>query len=186
MGRNAGFTANERQGKAIEHVHGPMLVVAGAGTGKTTVLAHRIAHLVASGHARPDEIVALTYTEAAAAHLKKRVAEVLGRDASGLQASTFHAYGNKLLIDAGRGFGVLDEKDVWVLLRRRLNELPLKHYQPPRDPAEFFDALMQFFSRCQDELVDAARYRQYVDELRAGKHTLPRVAPSKVDATLSR
>jgi superfamily I DNA/RNA helicase len=157
MGQKGGFTPNERQRQAIEHVHGPMLVVAGAGTGKTTVLAHRIAYLIANGHAQPNEIVALTYTDAAAAHLKKRVSEVLGQDAAGLQASTFHAYGNNLLIAAGRGFGVLDDKDVWVLLRRRLNELPLKHYQPPRDPAEFLDALMQFFSRCQDELVDSER-----------------------------
>ena len=180
-----GFVPNDRQKQAIEHVHGPMLVVAGAGTGKTTVLAHRIAYLIANHHARPDEIVALTYTDAAAAHLKKRVAEVLGRDAAGLQASTFHAYGNNLLIAAGRGFGVLDEKDVWVLLRRRLSELPLKLYQPPRDPAEFLDALMQFFSRCQDELVDSARYRRYVDDLRTGRHPLPRVAPAKIDGTLS-
>ncbi len=186
MGQNGGFTANERQRQAIEHEHGPMLVVAGAGTGKTTVLAHRIASLIANGHARPNEIVALTYTEAAAGHLKKRVAEVLGRDAEGLQASTFHAYGNKLLIGAGRGFGVLDEKDVWILLRRRLSELPLKHYQPPRDPGEFLEALMQFFSRCQDELVDAARYRKYVEDVRAGKYPLPRVALTKIDDTLAR
>ena len=185
MGQSGGFTPNERQRQAIEHVHGPMLVVAGAGTGKTTVLAHRIAYLIADGHARADEIVALTYTDAAAVHLKKKTSEVLGRDAAGLQASTFHAYGNNLLMSAGRGFGVLDEKDVWVLLRRRLSELPLRHYQPPRDPGEFLDALMQFFSRCQDELVDAARYRKYVEDLRAGKCGLPRVALSKIDATLS-
>lgn len=180
-----GFIPNDRQRQAIEHVSGPMLVVAGAGTGKTTVLAHRVAYLIANGHARPDEIVALTYTEAAASHLKKRVSEVLRRDAAGLQASTFHAYGNNLVITAGRGFGVLDEKDVWVLLRRRIGELPLKYYQPPRDPAEFFDALMHFFSRCQDELVDSGRYRRYVDDLRAGKCPLPRVAPAKIDDTLS-
>src|SRR5690242_3494917 len=114
-----GFVPNDRQRQAIEHVHGPMLVVAGAGTGKTTVLSHRVANLIANGHPGPNAIVALNYTEAAAAHLKKRVSEVLGRDAAGLQASTFHAYGNNLLMGAGRGFGVLDDKDVWVLLRRR-------------------------------------------------------------------
>ena len=67
--------ANSRQ--AIEHVHGPMLVVAGAGTGKTTVLARRIAHLINSGAAKPDEILAVTYTRNSAAELVERVADIL-------------------------------------------------------------------------------------------------------------
>jgi len=57
---------DERQREAIEHVRGPMLVLAGAGTGKTTVLTQRIAHLIREDHARPDEILALTYTDNAA------------------------------------------------------------------------------------------------------------------------
>jgi DNA helicase-2/ATP-dependent DNA helicase PcrA len=185
-----GFVPNDRQRQAIEHVHGPMLVVAGAGTGKTTVLARRIAFLIANGHARPDEILAVTYTDAAALHLKNTVATTLREagiraDASGLHASTFHAHCNKLLKEAGREFGVVDDKDLWILLRRRLDRLPLKHYLPARDPGEFLDALRQFFSRCQDELVDSARYRKYVEELRAGQHPLPRVAPAKQDAALT-
>src|SRR5260221_2811193 len=89
---------DERQREAIEHVHGPMLVLAGAGTGKTTVLTQRIAHLIREGHARPDEILALTYTDNAAEEMKKRVqAELDGRDSSGLQVQTFHAWCNNLL-----------------------------------------------------------------------------------------
>src|SRR5882762_9437530 len=96
---------DERQREAIEHVHGPMLVLAGAGTGKTTVLTQRIAHLIREGHARPDEILALTYTDNAADEMKRRVqTELDGRDSSGLQVSTFHAYCNNLLIRLERSF----------------------------------------------------------------------------------
>src|SRR5271157_4555502 len=63
------FTPTEQQRLAIEHVHGPMLVVAGAGTGKTTVLSRRIAHLINTGEAKPDEILAVTYTRNGAAEL---------------------------------------------------------------------------------------------------------------------
>jgi superfamily I DNA/RNA helicase len=66
---------DERQQQAIEHVHGPMLVIAGAGTGKTTVLTQRVANLIREGHARPDEIVALTYTDNSAAEMMARVRE---------------------------------------------------------------------------------------------------------------
>src|SRR5260370_33166483 len=81
-----------RQREAIEHVHGPMLVLAGAGTGKTTVLTQRIAHLIREGPARPDEILALTYTDNAADEMKRRVqAELDEKNADGLQVLTFHA-----------------------------------------------------------------------------------------------
>src|ERR1700747_2829808 len=83
---------DERQQEAIEHIHGPMLVVAGAGTGKTTVLIRRIAQLIRDRHASPGEILALTYTENAAKEMRERVhAELRGADTSQLRAMTFHA-----------------------------------------------------------------------------------------------
>ena len=75
--RPRAFEPDERQREAIEHVHGPVLVIAGAGTGKTTVLTRRIAHLVREGHARPDEILAVTYTKNAAQEMRQRVEEEL-------------------------------------------------------------------------------------------------------------
>src|SRR6266481_10038088 len=85
------FTPNPKQKQAIEHALGPMLVLAGAGTGKTTVLVERIAWLIEHGHARPEEILAVTFTENAAAELKSRVERRLGRRAP-IWAGTFHAY----------------------------------------------------------------------------------------------
>ncbi len=164
------FEPNPEQTKAIEHVSGPMLVVAGAGTGKTTVLAERYARLMATGHARAGEILAVTYTEEATKHLRAKIIERLRAngitfDPDELRVSTFHAYCFGLLECAGRGFRVLDQQDYWIYLRRQLDKLPLKLYLPPRDPGEFLAALLGFFSRCQDELVDARKYAAYVEGL---------------------
>src|SRR6202051_1148435 len=88
--RSAPFAPDDRQREAIEHVHGPMLVVAGAGTGKTSVLVNRIARLVQEGHAEPDEILALTYTKNSAAELGERVGVLVGK--AGVHTATFHDY----------------------------------------------------------------------------------------------
>src|ERR1700680_4707142 len=77
ISRPTPFIPDDRQREAIEHVHGPMLVVAGAGTGKTSVLTHRIERLVGEGHAQPHEILALTYTVNAAREMRDRVGKLL-------------------------------------------------------------------------------------------------------------
>lgn len=171
---------DERQQQAIEHIHGPMLVIAGAGTGKTTVLTQRIANLIREGHARPGEIVALTYTDNSAAEMKARVkAELKGTAIDDLQASTFHAWCNGLLHRRGAGFGVLDEKDLWVFLRRRIRDLRLKHFVRAANVGQFLDSLLDFMRRCQDELIGPAEYSRYVERLERGEIPLPRVASSK-------
>jgi DNA helicase-2/ATP-dependent DNA helicase PcrA len=106
---SAPFVPDEQQRKAIEHVHGPMLVIAGAGTGKTSVLIRRIARLVEQGHAQPEEILALTYTVAAATEMRDRVRTLLGKP---IRSLTFHDYCLDLLKHHGQDFGVLDDKDL--------------------------------------------------------------------------
>ena len=174
------FNPDEMQKQAIEHVHGPMLVIAGAGTGKTTVLTRRIAHLVNEGHARPDEILALTYTENAAAEMADRAALELGKSKlKGLQATTFHAYCFGLLKRADRGFAVLDDQDLWIYVRRRIHELHLQHFVRAANVSQFLKALNDFMRHCQDELVPATRYRRYVEQLERGEVNPPRVSKSK-------
>src|SRR5450432_1121665 len=169
-----------QQQQAIEHVAGPMLVVAGAGTGKTTVLIHRIAHLVRQGHARPDEILALTYTDNAAKEMLDRARnELPSEDSAGLQVCTFHAYCNELLKRRGRGFGVLVDEDLWVFLRRNIRELKLKHFVRAANVSEFLKDLKEFMRRCQDELVGPEEYREYVRRVERGELPLPRVSKSK-------
>lgn len=174
----APFTPDENQRVAIEHVHGPMLVIAGAGTGKTTVLTRRIARLVRDGHARPDEILALTYTENAAAEMRQRVQKEVGADVP-VQAMTFHAYCFRLLDNCGKKFSVLDDKDLWIFLRKRIRDLGLKYFVRAANVSKFLDDLLDFMRRCQDELVDPNHYAEYVDKLNCRALPLPRVAKSK-------
>ncbi len=159
-----------------------MLAIAGAGTGKTTVLTQRVANLIREGHARPDEILALTYTDNSAAEMMARVrGELKGAstEIQGLQACTFHAWCNELLKRRGAGFGVLDERDLWVFLRRRIRDLRLKHFVRAANVGQFLDSLLDFMRRCQDELVDPEQYAEYVIRLERGEFPLPRVARSK-------
>jgi DNA helicase-2/ATP-dependent DNA helicase PcrA len=170
---------DEFQRQAIEHVHGPMLVIAGAGTGKTTVLTQRVAHLIHEGHARPDEILALSYTENSAAEMLARVRGELKSAAVGLQTGTFHEWCNRLLKSRGADFRLLDDKDLWVYLRRRIRDLRLKHFVRAANVGQFLDSLLEFMRRCQDELIGPADYAAYVQRLERGEIPLPRVARSK-------
>lgn len=175
--RPAPFTPDERQSEAIKHVHGPMLVVAGAGTGKTSVLTHRIERLVKEGHARAEEILALTYTVNAAEEMRARVRQLLGGKT--VQAATFHDYCLQLLKQVGQDFGVLDEKDLWIYLRRRIRDLHLEHYIRAANVGQFLNDLIEFVGRCHDELVTPERYSEYVERLERKEVPIPRVMKSK-------
>ena len=178
---------DQPQRQAIEHVAGPMLVVAGAGTGKTTVLVQRVANLIREGHARADEIVALTYTDNSAAEMLARVrAELHGTNIDGLQACTFHAWCNGLLQLRGVGFNALDDKDLWVFLRRRIRDLRLKHFVRAANVGQFLNSLLEFMRRCHDELVGPADYARYVERIENGEFPLPRVAKSKHQGDLQK
>jgi len=174
------FEPDEHQREAIGHVHGPLLVIAGAGTGKTTVLTKRIARLVGEGYARPGEILAVTYTKNAAQEMRQRVEEELrGADLSGLRIATFHEYCNDLLRDNGREFGVLDDQDLWIYLRRRLRELNLKYFVRAASVSKFLEDLLKFMRHCHDELVSPEKYQEYVQRLERGELPIPRVTRSK-------
>jgi len=180
------FVADERQREAIEHIHGPMLVVAGAGTGKTTVLTHRIARLITEGHAKPDEILALTYTDNSAREMRDRVqAELRGANVSTLQATTFHAFCNGVLHANGRAFRLLDDKDLWIYLRRHLRDLELRYFVRAANLTQFLDDLLDFIRRCHDELVTPEKYAEYVRRLERGELRVQRVARSRDACELS-
>lgn len=154
-----------------------MLVIAGAGTGKTSVLTHRIERLVQEGHAQPQEILALTYTRNAACEMRDRVRKLL--HGKSVQATTFHDYCFGLLKDAQKDFGVLDEQDLWIYLRRRIRDFHLEHFVRAANVGQFLSDLLKFVTRCHDELVTPERYAHYVEQLERGEVPFPRVAKSK-------
>jgi superfamily I DNA/RNA helicase/CRISPR/Cas system-associated exonuclease Cas4 (RecB family) len=180
------FEPDERQREAIEHVHGPMLVVAGAGTGKTTVLTRRIARLVLDGHAQPSEILAVTYTKNAVQEMRERVREELrGTNVSDLKVATFHEYCNELLARCGKQFEVLDDQDLWIYLRKRIRELHLNYFVRAANVSQFLRDLLDFMRRCHDDLVPPEKYAEYVRKLERGEVPIPRVSRSKDAAGLS-
>jgi DNA helicase-2/ATP-dependent DNA helicase PcrA len=171
------FIPNPKQREAIEHVAGPMLVLAGAGTGKTTVLVERIAWLIEQNHARPDEILAITFTDNAAAELKTRVERRLKHRAP-IAAGTFHAYCYEILRRNRQDFSILLPEDVYVFLRQRIGQLGLERFIRPADVGQFLDDLREFFDRCHEELIGPEEFQKYVDSLQPGPG-LPRNCRSK-------
>ena len=187
------FTLTPQQNEAVDHIEGPILAVAGAGTGKTTVLACRVVRLIEDGIASPREILAVTYTRNSARDLLKRIARFWkGSDDaaavaqvanSGLKVGTFHSYCYSVLNQAGRRFELIDDKDLYVLLRRRIEDLKLQYYIRAATPGEFLEGLVSFFKRCHDELRTPDDYDAYVAKLESKRIPLPRVGHSK-DAEL--
>jgi DNA helicase-2/ATP-dependent DNA helicase PcrA len=173
-----------RQRRAVTHGDGPLLVVAGAGTGKTTVLTRRIAWLIAEKRARPAEILALTFTERAAAEMQSRVDELVPYGYAEAEVCTFHAFGDRLLRDHGPEAGLSDRLTVLtrpeqvIFLRDHLFELPLERYRPLGNPTRFLDALATLFSRARDEDVSPAAYEA------AAASLAERAAADPADAAL--
>jgi DNA helicase-2/ATP-dependent DNA helicase PcrA len=155
---------NPAQREAVLHGEGPLLIIAGAGTGKTTVLTRRIAHLIATRRARPEEILALTFTEKAAAEMAERVDQLIPWGYAETVISTFHAFGDRVLrewaLEAGLDpqFRVLSQPEQVIFLRERLFKLPLERFRPLGDPTRHLAALATLVSRAKDEDVAPARY----------------------------
>jgi DNA helicase-2/ATP-dependent DNA helicase PcrA len=159
---------NAQQRAAVEHGEGPLLVVAGAGTGKTRVITERIRHLLESDPDLPGEAIAgLTFTDKAAAEMKYRVAKAAGERGEKVFLGTFHSFCTNLLTEHDPDLTPIEEVDHWILLRRNLPLLQLERYRKLAEPGHFLSDFVRFFSRCQDELVTPDRYDRYVAELEA-------------------
>lgn len=162
---------NPEQKKAVTHDAGPLLIVAGAGTGKTTVIAQRIGWLIEQEKAKADEILALTFTEKAAAEMEERVDRLLPYGYTDLWILTFHAFAEKILqhhaLDIGvpNDFKMLNQTEQWMLIRQNLDKFGLDFYQPLGNPTKFVHALIKLFSRAKDETISAQDYLDYAKDL---------------------
>ena len=162
---------NPDQLRAVTHGTGPLLVVAGAGTGKTEVITRRIAWLIATRRAKPSEILALTFTDKAAEEMAVRVDQLVPYGYTDTAISTFHAFGDSLIRDYALELGlptdlrVLTRPEVVIFLREHLFEFDLDAYRPLGDPTRFLAALATLFSRCKDEDISPADYLAHADRL---------------------
>jgi DNA helicase-2/ATP-dependent DNA helicase PcrA len=164
---------NEQQRRAVTHATGPLLIVAGAGTGKTTVITRRIAHLIAERKARPEEILALTFTDKAAAEMEERVDTLVPYGYADVEISTFHAFGDRMLrqhaLEVGLtpDFRVLSRAEQVIFFRDRLFEFPLERYRPLGDPTRHLQAVISLISRCKDEDISPEEYLRCAERLQA-------------------
>lgn len=122
---------NSQQREVVAHSHGPLLVLAGAGSGKTTVLVRRLGRLIAEGIVAPENLLALTFTNKAARELKHRLAEQTNTNMKGMFAGTFHSFGLNLLkkhghkVGLNKGFSIIDAADAASLIKDLIKDIKI-------------------------------------------------------------
>ncbi|MFH1386951.1 MAG: ATP-dependent DNA helicase [bacterium] len=157
---------NPEQLAAVTHKNGPLLVIAGAGTGKTSVITRRIAWLIAEKLAKPGEILALTFTDKAADEMEGRVDLLVPYGYIDVSISTFHAFGDRVLRDHAIDLGlrpdyrVLSLPEQIIFFSEHLFDFPLKHYRSLGDPTKHIEALIGVISRAKDEDVGVEEWVQ--------------------------
>lgn len=163
---------NKEQKEAVTHGDGPLLIVAGAGTGKTTVITQRIAWLIQQKKSTTEEILAVTFTNKAADEMEERVDRLLSFGYTDLWTLTFHGFcervlrGNALDIGLPLDFKLLDNTSTWMLMRQNLEKFDLDYYKPLGNPSRFIHALIKHFSKCKDQAIYPEDYLKYADELK--------------------
>lgn len=165
---------NENQKRAVEHKDGDLLIIAGAGTGKTAVLTQRIVNIIKEEWAKPSEILALTFTEKAAQEMQERVDVEMDYGYEEPLISTFHSFCDKILREDGYNIGLdgsyslMSATQSYIFLRRYFYDLPLKTLRPRGNPTKFINDLIKHFSRLQDEDVSPQDYLEYASSLPRG------------------
>ena len=155
---------NPEQIEAVEFGSGPLLIIAGAGTGKTTVITERIKWLISQDLARPSEILALTFTQKAAAEMEERIDILMPYGYTQMWISTFHAFCEKVLresavhIGLDPGFKIISDTDAIMLIRKNIFKLDLDYFRPLGNPTKFIKGMIHHFSRLHDEDISPKEY----------------------------
>ncbi len=168
------------QKKAVEHKTGPLLIVAGAGTGKTTIIAERVKWLIGTGLAKPEEILALTFTEKAAREMEERIDIALPYGTFGLFVSTFHSFCDKLLrlealhVGLSPNFKLMTDAETYLFVKKNFWKFDLSYFRPHGNPYKFIEGLTTHFARLKDEDVTPDDYLLIAnDQLAKAKKSSP-------------
>jgi len=158
---------NKQQLAAVKHNKGPLLIIAGAGTGKTTVVTERIKYLISKRSVKPSEILALTFTEKAAREMEERVDVAMPFGYTQMWISTFHSFCDRILrrealnIGLDPKFKLMTEAEAIQFVRKNLFEFKLKYFRPMGNPTKFVGGMLQHFSRLQDEDISPTEYEEW-------------------------
>jgi DNA helicase-2/ATP-dependent DNA helicase PcrA len=169
----SGLKLNKEQQDAIKFGEGPLLIIAGAGTGKTTVITERIKYLIFSKKAKPQELLALTFTEKAAREMEERVDIAMPYGYTQMWIMTFHSFCDKILrrealhIGLDSKYKLMTEAESVQLLKKNLFKLDLNYFRPLGNPNKFLSGMLQHFSRLQDEDVSPIEYLAWVKKQKA-------------------
>lgn len=164
---------NAEQEKAVRHGGGPLLIIAGAGTGKTTVITERIKYLILEKNVAPTEILALTFTEKSALEMEERVDIAMPYGYTQMWISTFHAFCDRVLrndsvqIGLNPGYKLSTETQSILFLRKNIFKFNLSYFRPLGNPDKFLQGMLQHFSRLKDEDVNPSQYLEYANTLKS-------------------
>ena len=166
---------NRQQLEAIKHSGGPLLIIAGAGTGKTTVVTERIKYLILSKLAKPDEILALTFTEKASKEMEERVDIAMPYGYTQMWISTFHSFCDRILKAEALHMGfdprykLMTQTEATQFVRNNLFKFNLNYFRPLGNPTKYVSAMLQHFSRLQDEDITPKEYLAYSRKISKSK-----------------
>ncbi|MFH2011934.1 MAG: ATP-dependent DNA helicase [Pseudomonadota bacterium] len=166
---------NENQLKAVTHVNGPLLIIAGAGTGKTSAIAYRIANLIENEGINPANILALTFSNKAAEEMRERVEGLLNSSHDNIWISTFHSFcaevlrENALELGLSPFFKLITEAEQLSMMVENIDRLDLKYYEIKGNPHALMKQFLDVISRAKDEMITASDYSQFAEMLNLDK-----------------
>ncbi len=157
-------TLNPTQKEAVEFGRGPLLIIAGAGTGKTTVITERIKHLIIEKETPPENVLALTFTDKASFEMQERIDVLMPYGYTNMWIHTFHSFCDRVLRDDAHSIGLdpnyklISESEAVMLMKQNMFNLGLKQFRPLGNPTKFLDALLTHFARLKDEDISPNDY----------------------------
>ena len=172
------YVLNKEQLQAVKYNKGPLLIIAGAGTGKTSVIVEKIKYLIKKKLAKPEQILALTFTEKAATEMEERVDQAMPYGYFQMNISTFHSFADQILKENGFQIGLspsyrlMTEAETILLLKQNIFLFKLKYFRPLGNPNKFLEALLQHFSRLRDENISPEDYLKWSKKLQVTSYKL--------------